>query len=188
MTLAAEGDDVAFQALVRRVGPAILTVTTGMFHDRAAAEEAFVDVVAKLWTGRRTYRAGLPLRPWLMAIAANTCREHLRQQARRRAIGMLEFDDAAAPVTAPDDGSFADDHSAELRAAIARLPDRQRETLVLRVWGELAYEHVAEALGVSEATARSNMHHALRSLRDMLRNLEHFGDKQPAATIRSLKQ
>ena len=117
MTLAAEGDDVAFQALVRRMGPAILTVTTRMLGDRAAAEDAFVDVVATLWTARRTYRSGLPLRPWLMTIAANTCREHLRKRARRRVIGMLEFEDAAAPQSEPDDGVSAREDARDTRVA-----------------------------------------------------------------------
>lgn len=165
MTLTAGGDQQAFQALVRRMGSAILTVTTRMLCDDAAAEEAFVDVVAKMWMGRQTYQGDRPVRPWVMAIAANACREQLRRARRLQGAWDRPI---TPPAPLPDAGMADDESSALLRAALLKLPDKQRDTLVLRLWGGLDYQHIAEALNVYESTARSNMHHALAALRGLL--------------------
>lgn len=173
MALSKGGDEQAFQALVRRFGSVILTLTTRVLCDRAAAEEVFVDVVSTLWLRRSTYEVGRPVRPWLLAIAANACRQR-RRRARRPGQPRTPYDGFAgtaldSPTT--EGRMVAIERTTRLAGAIGALPDRQREALVLRVWGELSYFHVGEAMGVSEATARSNMHHALAALRRSLGSL-----------------
>jgi RNA polymerase sigma-70 factor (ECF subfamily) len=170
MTLAAGGDQQAFEALVRRMGAAILTVASRTLGNDAAAEEVFVDVVAKLWTGRATYKAGKPVRPWIMAIAANACRERFR---RGWQIGPREsFDESSERLTrkspSPDAALAENELTARVTAALAKLPDNQREVLVLRLWGDLKYEHIAAATGTSAGTARSIMYHALAAMRRLL--------------------
>ena len=55
-----------------------------------------------------------------------------------------------------------------MRAAVERLPDRQRATLILKVYQELTHEAVSEILGTSVGTVKSNLFHALANLRRLL--------------------
>jgi RNA polymerase sigma-70 factor, ECF subfamily len=174
MALALAGDEPAFQSLVRRLGSSILTLTTRMLGSDAAGEDVFVDVVATLWLKRHTYHSGRPVRPWALGIAANACRERLRKERRASLfLRSLHARGALGQTTiAPDHNLSGDEHAAQVGAALARLPIKQREVLVLRLWGDLAYGHIAEALGVTEGTVRSNMHHALAGMRRMLGDLQ----------------
>ena len=55
-----------------------------------------------------------------------------------------------------------------VKQAVEKLPEKQREVLVMRTWGGLPYAEIAQALGRAEATVRSQMHQALASLRKHL--------------------
>ena len=62
----------------------------------------------------------------------------------------------------------ATEAAALVSAAVTRLPPQQRAVVVLRVWEGMSYAEIAEALGRSEGTVRSHMHHALAALREYL--------------------
>jgi RNA polymerase sigma-70 factor (ECF subfamily) len=63
----------------------------------------------------------------------------------------------------------ADEQRKELREAIARLPKRQREVLLLRVDGDLPFVEVATTLGITEVNAKVNFHHAVQKLKGWLK-------------------
>lgn len=170
MALAKGGDEQAFQSLIRRRAPDILTYAKRVHKDTSAAEEVFADVVVKVWTARHSYHVGRPLRPWLMAITANASREWFRKRPSFSELHDVEDGSRrAAHGDAKRETSLElDERTAALEPAIGRLPLRQREVLVLRVWGELSYEHIAQALDLEEVTVRSHIHNALAALRRAL--------------------
>ena len=61
-----------------------------------------------------------------------------------------------------------DETSRRVRQAVARLPDRQRATLILKVYHELTHEEAAEVLGSSVGTVKANLFHALANLKRLL--------------------
>jgi len=61
------------------------------------------------------------------------------------------------------------ERAAEVRAAVARLPRKQRATLILRVYHELPHQEIADILGSSVGAVKANFFHALANLRKMLR-------------------
>jgi RNA polymerase sigma factor (sigma-70 family) len=96
-------------------------------------------------------------RAWVMTIARNKAIDHHRARARR-AIPKGELPDIAAP--APPE------HDAELWAAVAELPEKQRTAVALRYASDLRYREVGAAMDTSEAAARRNVHEGLRKLRE----------------------
>ncbi|HEX8950732.1 MAG TPA: sigma-70 family RNA polymerase sigma factor, partial [Polyangia bacterium] len=56
-----------------------------------------------------------------------------------------------------------------LREAVARLPNRQREVLLLRIDGDLPFAEIAETLGITEVNAKVNFHHAVQKLKEWLK-------------------
>jgi RNA polymerase sigma factor (sigma-70 family) len=148
----------------------------------ADAEEVAQDVLVRAYRALATYDAArireLRLRPWLAAIAVNLARNRRRRYEDRipplPLTRLLDPDgeSRAAIRSLLDDGTPApedvvlrhDDHDRWARLLLA-LPDRYRIPLVLRHVDELSYAEMAETLGRSEGTLKSQVHRGLQLLR-----------------------
>ncbi|MCZ2858777.1 RNA polymerase sigma factor [Blastococcus sp. VKM Ac-2987] len=124
---------------------------------------------------RAAYRPEhVEVRPWLLGIATNVVRGHLRTEQRRyKALARA----AAEPERhGTDPGDAADRLDAQalrgpLAAALAGLKPRDRDALLLLAWGELGYEEIAAVLDVPVGTVRSRLHRARRQTRAALSGL-----------------
>jgi RNA polymerase sigma-70 factor (ECF subfamily) len=121
------------------------------------AEDITAETFARAFAARSRFdRAQPSARPWLLGIASNVMRRHWRTERRRLAAyaKALNDDRPGGPPT---------EETAAL-AALARLPLRQREVVLLHAWGDLSYEEIARALDVPIGTVRSRLARARRSL------------------------
>ncbi len=158
------------EPLVRRHANALLTFLARMTGDMHRAEELFQDVFLAVWAKRARYEHPRPFRAWLFGIAANQCRADYRARNVARVLSLGQ-DDADGPMAAepsPVDTAIATETAALVGAAVAELPTQQRTVVALRVWEGMSYAEIAETLGRTEATVRSNMHHGLNALRKVL--------------------
>lgn len=115
--------------------------------------------------------AGADARPWLFGIATNLVGRHRRAEARRfkamaRVPALADHDEPLADRAA--DRVVARAVRRELAAALAALPARHRDVLLLVAWGGLGYEEAAQALGIPVGTVRSRLHRARSKLREAL--------------------
>ncbi|MBK6734614.1 MAG: RNA polymerase sigma factor [bacterium] len=112
------------------------------------------------------YRAEGRFRSWLLRIAGNLARSRHR---RRRLLKWLPLDtekhDVASSLPSADRGIEAEQTAQVVRAAIARLPERQRQALVLHRFQGLRYAEVADAMGTSLPGVESLIQRALAGLR-----------------------
>lgn len=109
-------------------------------------------------------------RPWLLGIATNLIRHHRRAEVRRlRAYERLEAERAAgideALVAARVDAAA---ERPRIARALARIPDGDRDPLLLLAWADLTYAEIAIALNIPIGTVRSRIHRARRRLRELL--------------------
>ena len=149
------GDARAFEVLVRRYQRAVLTIALRFARDLDDAEDlaqrAFINAARRAGGWR-----GGSFKSWLFRIVVNLSKNYLRDTAR--------FD--------REPGAHERIERAEkqrlLREAIARLPRRQREVLLLRVDGDLPFADIAAALGITEVNAKVNFHHAVQKLKTWL--------------------
>ena len=113
-----------------------------------------------------TFGGRSSLRTWLYRIAVNLCLNTLRD-AQRRAHVVL--DETRVPVAAAQHEAAEQAATRQrLRAAVDRLPPKQRMTVILRVYQELPFSEVAEIMGNSEGSAKVNFHHAMKRLKRWL--------------------
>ncbi|MBP7936036.1 MAG: RNA polymerase sigma factor [Phycisphaerae bacterium] len=105
---------------------------------------------------------------WLFGIARNLSRRAHRS-GRLRRTEPLTHEPPARPETESEDLS---DELGRMRAAIARLPDKLRETLTYRLADGMSYDEIAAALGIPVGTVRSRLHDAVRRLREQLTDEE----------------
>jgi RNA polymerase sigma factor (sigma-70 family) len=160
---ARRGDTAAFEEVVARHQAAAFRTAFVLCRDAGEAEEAAQDAFVKAFAALGRFRAGAPLRPWLLTIVANEARNRARAAGRRRGLAeRAAFERAAAPLTI--DG----DSDPELRTAIGRLDDRDRAVLWLRFFADFNEAETAAALGCRRGTVKSRTSRALGRLRKEL--------------------
>lgn len=142
-----------------------------------AADDLMAETFVIAFQQRRGYDLSKPqARPWLYGIVTNLVRGHRRAEARR--LRALSRAASAAPDERGGDGEpladrvaarvSAEGTRAELAGALAALPARYRDVLLVIAWGDLDYAEAAEALGVPVGTVRSRLHRARKRVRDAL--------------------
>lgn len=166
------GNREHLEPLIRRHASPLLTYLERTIGDRHRAEELFQDVFLAIWTKRKTYQFPRRFRPWLFAIATNRCRTAFRR-AKPAAVSSSSTEDYAGPDPvdlgpSPVDVAVTTETATLVSTAIAQLPTQQRMVVVLRHYNGLSYAEIAQIAGRSEATVRSNMHHALKRMRTYL--------------------
>jgi len=164
------GDSEAWGELYRQYAPAIFRFCRRLLPAREDAEDATTEIFVKVRQKIGTYDSSRPFTAWLYKVASNHCWDMLR---RRRIRQDLETGDLEAlPLEHPDPGQLErlqKEHTGkEVRAGLARLPDRARMALVLRYFAEMSYEEIADTLGVRRAFVGVLLLRARHQLRDQL--------------------
>jgi RNA polymerase sigma factor (sigma-70 family) len=123
-------------------------------HERArdAVQEGFANAVRK----RGSFRGDGPLEAWVWRIVLNVARSDVRRSAPS-----VDRDERLAT-----NGHLEED--AELRVALARLPERQRIAVFLRYYADLDYSAIAEALGIADGAVAATLNAAHAALRTRL--------------------
>jgi len=168
------GDARAFEVLVGRHRTPVFSFLARLTGDRGRAEdlcqEAFLRVVkaAPAWEERATFRT------WLFTVARNLATDDARRQTFRRT---EPLDAPGGAASTPGDGPAPDRAAAaallrpKLEAALAALPDEQREVFLLREHAGLRFAEIAEVTHTPENTVKSRMRYALEGLRAKLAEL-----------------
>lgn len=133
--------------------------------NRADAEDLVQEVFLRAYRGLPGFRGDSSLSTWLYRIAVNVCLNWV--SSRRRSFEELPAN-LEDPSPSPAERVGRDQTSTAVRAAVSRLPERQRLTLVLRVYQELTHREIAEIMDCPIGTAKANFFFALKNLRKQL--------------------
>ena len=174
MDRTAKGEEAAFRLLVERWERDVRAFLIHMLGSVDEAEDALQDTFIRVFGQAGKYRPEGRFKSWLFRIAGNLARSRLR---RRKILGWVGFDpdrhDIASPGRRPDEDLEANEAGRAVRAAVATLPERQRQALVLHRFQGLRYLEVAEAMGTTLPGVESLIQRALAGLR---RELEGKGE------------
>ncbi|MGF6965244.1 RNA polymerase sigma factor (sigma-70 family) [Paraburkholderia sp. WC7.3g] len=156
----------AVRSLVARKLPRLLALATRMLGDRMEAEDVAQEVFVRIWKQAARWREGeAKFDTWMHRVALNLCYDRLRGQ---REDPSDELPDSADPAAPPDARLEARADHARVRAALAALPARQREALVLTYYQEMSNVDAAASMGVSVDALESLLTRARRNLRAQL--------------------
>ena len=142
-----------------------------MLGSRESAEDATSEVFLKLQRSIESYDGSIPFPKWLLRVAGNQCIDALRRRGRRV---IVEVEDGAAVVEAassepsPLGAVISTEERAKVRDTIARLPENYRVPLVLRYYGELSYDEIAQELGLERNYVAALIFRAKQELRRRL--------------------
>lgn len=163
----AKGHREAFDVIVGRHRRAVYQLCYRFVGNPQDASDLAQEVFLRAYRSIGRFKGESSLATWLYRIGVNVCLNQLGRKTPKS-----EPLDERHPVqdAAPDAMAtlLADERAARVRAAIARLPDKQRATLILRVYQELPHQEIAAILGGSEGAVKANFFHALQNLRKLL--------------------
>ena len=176
MALGAQGDEDAFRILVQRWEKPVMAFLERMLGSREDAEDLGQETFFRVCRQAGRYRASGQFRSWLFRIAGNLARSRLR---RRRILEWVHFEPGRHDVTTesvPPDRELEREESRRIvRAALDKLPDRQRQAVLLRRYEGLSHREIASALGTTVPAVESLLHRALAALRKDLAGTEVAG-------------
>ena len=161
-----QGDPAAIQAMVARKLPRMLALAQRMLGDAVEAEDVAQEAMLRAWRQAPGWVSGrAKFDTWRHRVALNLCYDRLR---RRREIPTDAVPDRRDEGAAPDRGLLAADVGAAVNSALARLPDRQREAIVLCHFQELSNIEAAGLMKISLEALESLLSRGRRALRQAL--------------------
>jgi len=187
VSLCQEGDQAAFDELMRRHQMSAMKVAVSIMHDRQDAEDEVQNAFWKAYEHINQFQRDAKFSTWLTRIVVNQCLMRLRQLRRARFayIDDSEGDDVTASDLkdvrpSPENLLGVDEVAAVLDLEIKRTPPLLRHVFLLRDVENKPMPEVAQTLGISVAAAKSRLLRARAELRSRMQR--HFGD-MGAATL-----
>lgn len=169
-----------FAADVEAVIPRLRRYARALTASREAADDLVQDTLERVWAKRALWQPGTDLRAWMFTLMHNVHVNSLKSARRRPETSSIAEEDApAAAAASPETGIVL----GELRAALAVLPDEQREVVLLVGLEQLTYAEVAGVLGIPVGTVMSRLARG----RERLRMVLEGGGSQGRAALRRVK-
>lgn len=169
-----KGDEKAFEHLLQRHKSRVYTTIYLIVKDTYLAEDlmqdTFVKAITTIKTGR--YNEEGKFLPWILRIAHNLAIDYFRRDKRYPTIILEDGSNVFNTLDFSEDSAeslqIRNETYGRLRDMIQRLPEQQREVLMMRHYGEMSFQEIADATGVSINTALGRMRYALINLRKQM--------------------
>ena len=157
----------AFDVIVTRHRRQVYQLCYRFVRNHEDASDLAQDVFVRAFKGLQKFKGDASLATWLYRVGVNACLNRVAMKKPLEApIEAAERIDASA--VDPLQEVLQSERAAAVREAIAKLPPKQRATLMLRIYQECSHEEIAAALGGTVGAAKANLFHALGNLRRAL--------------------
>ncbi|MDR1358047.1 MAG: sigma-70 family RNA polymerase sigma factor [Coriobacteriales bacterium] len=175
-----KGDERAFAELCRIFINTIYYNVSNALYDKGETEDAVQQVMISLHKGIGSLKSPYAFHSYLYQITANVCSRYNRKEARRRHCTPedMEQEPVDEKNVTPHQAFEHKERDELLRLFIARLPEKQRYTLLLYYYYDLSYKRIAEAMDTSVTVVSSNINRAKKNMKRMIE--EHEGESSDA--------
>ncbi|MBB6464020.1 RNA polymerase sigma factor [Flammeovirga kamogawensis] len=168
------GSEIAFEQLLNKYKNKLFTSILLIVKDEYVAEDllqdTFIKAIKMIRAGK--YNEEGKFMPWISRIAHNMAIDYFRKQKRYPTIVMEDgssvFDTLEFSEHSFEDKKIQKETQDNVRNLVDRLPDTQREVLVMRHYMQMSFQEIADSTGVSINTALGRMRYALINLRKMM--------------------
>jgi len=165
----ADGDEQALNTAYRAHGAAVFGLARRLLRNESLAEDVTQEVFVRLWTRAQRFDAARgTLRAFLLRDAHGRAVDLLRSEQARRSREERDGIRSSAPAPGPEQEVWTAVQSETVQVALAALPERERDAVVLAYYRGLSYKQVAEALGEPEGTVKSRIRSGLKRLQGPL--------------------
>ncbi len=184
MESARQGDQDAFEQLVRSYEKRVFALTLRMCGNPEDAAEAAQETFLAVWQGLKSFREEASFSTWLYRLASNACVDLLRREGRHRAAAGPSLDDEeqnpADTAPTPQEAAERNELRSQIEAGLRALPPEYRQVLILREMHQLSYGEIAEALSLDVGTVKSRINRGRKRLRNFLQESGNFSGGPPS--------
>jgi RNA polymerase sigma-70 factor (ECF subfamily) len=165
-----EASRLDWSAVLAEHGRWLRTVVAARVGEPAAVDDVLQDVALSAVANGHQLRDPARVAPWLYRLAVVAALQYRRRQGRRRKL-VERFTAACPPADSdarepdPLDWLLLDERKAMVRQAIARLPKRDAEILLLKYTEDWSYRELSERLGISASAVEARLHRARQKMR-----------------------
>jgi RNA polymerase sigma-70 factor (ECF subfamily) len=178
----------AYAEIVREYYPAVRATAFRLVGNPEDAEDLAQECFVRAFRALRCFRGDSPLFAWLRRIVTHLARDRFRREQRARSVQLPTGENEPRIEASPTSAIAGSELTRLVAAGLERLPENLRVALLLRTREELSYEEIADAMGYTPATCRTQVMKARRALlRFLAPYLDERGwagrdDEQPGDT------
>lgn len=161
------GDLSAFESLFDRHERQVYSFAFHMTDDRAEADDLCQDIWLQVLRSLASFEGRAPFRGWIHGVATNVC----RRRSRKKSVTSIPLEEERAVQRTdanPQSTAAAAEARVLVQAALSRLPEEQREVVILHELQEFSYAEIGRILGCPNGTVKSRLHYAMEALRRLL--------------------
>jgi RNA polymerase sigma-70 factor (ECF subfamily) len=173
-----DGDGASFGVLLEKHRSSVVHFLYRMVQNAAVAEELAQEVFLRVYRSRGTYEPTAKFTTWLFRIATHLALNALRDNRNERLQDRIDDDSPEMPSRQLSDSRPSVEQRmvyqaklAEVRRAIAALPDKQRAAVLMHKYEEMEYSQIAKVLSCSESAVKSLLFRAYEALRARLAHM-----------------
>ena len=186
MESARQGDQAAFEQLVRAYEKRVFALTLRMCGNPEDAAEAAQEAFLAVWQGLKFFRGESSFSTWLYRLASNACVDLLRREGRYRAAAGPSLDDeelrleTADPAPTPQEAAERAELRRQIENGLRALPAEYRQVLILREMHQLSYEEIGQTLSLDPGTVKSRISRGRKRLQKFLMESGNFSGRPPS--------
>ena len=186
MEAARQGDQDAFEQLVRAYEKRVFALTLRMCGNPEDAAEAAQEAFLAVWQGLKFFRGESSFSTWLYRLASNACVDLLRREGRYRAAAGPSLDDeelrleTADPAPTPQEAAERAELRRQIENGLRALPAEYRQGLILREMHQLSYEEIGQTLSLDPGTVKSRISRGRKRLQKFLMESGNFSGRPPS--------
>jgi RNA polymerase sigma-70 factor (ECF subfamily) len=168
------GHEASLEILIKRHQKNVFTAIYLMVRDRSLAEDIFQETFIKIIHTLRSkrYNEEGKFGPWAARIGRNLAIDYIRKMKRDMTITDSEGNDIFSYLRIAEDNVedkiIRSQTERNIKELVIRLPEEQKQVLIMRHWGDMSFKEIADHTGVSINTALGRMRYALNNIRKMM--------------------
>jgi RNA polymerase sigma-70 factor (ECF subfamily) len=165
------GNMAAFEALYDRYNKRLFHFILRFVRERALAEDILQETFIRLLKGRRKYRKGFRFSTYIFTIGRNLCLDALKNWERRHVLVGQEDNimRASDPIKSPSRTLEESEMREILKSEIQKLPQDQREVLLLSKYSRLSFKEISQIVGSTPAAVKQKVYRAMLTLKQSLK-------------------
>jgi RNA polymerase sigma-70 factor (ECF subfamily) len=165
ITQALSGKKSAWITLVKRYEKGIYNYALRMVNNHADAMDLMQDIFIALFRNLHTFRSESPFKGWLFKIAHYRCIEYYRKKRPMQSLDDVPEQESEESADCPEQVLFAKQQNSVLIKNMQKLPIKQKLVVELKFFQQCTFDDIAQQLGISTNTAKSQLYSALDKLK-----------------------
>jgi len=161
------GSKKALQQIYEKYLNYLLTLAIALLNNASSAEDVVHDVFVSFAKSAEDFKLSGNLKSYLATCVINRARDRIRANQRQPS-RLDEPESISSDFDRPDRSIICSEESLRLNQAIAQLPHKQRDVIILRLKGEMKFKEIAKQQGVSVSTIQGRYRYGLNKLRLLL--------------------